>query len=232
MAKNFNPEALADAKRENRKESKKFNESSSGDSSAFNEPEKKADPVTDQASENTQSAAAPGSESTEQKTNSFTMPGTKEEPIRDEFKERYDAYFKSMGGVVAGDMVVNLVDDLKTNFLYLYAKKNGIDVPKESLQMDPKSKSFAAFLVDEAIKNNFFTWIKKYPLLAALAVIVISGGSTFLMLQMLKKSNNESKEKDNIIEKLKKEKQEAERRYAETVKDLNETDVREFIKKV
>lgn len=229
MAKTFKPEALDDAKRENRKESKKFNSTNNGEASEANQNHNANQGPGPSASTNTQSQT----QNTTSENVNFTIPEQKEEPIRDEFKERYDAYFKSMGGVVAGDMVVNLVDDLKTNFLYLYAKKHGIDVGKEALQMDPKSKSFAAFLVDEAVKNNFFNWIKKYPLLAALAVILISGGSTFLMLQMLKKSNDESKKKDDIIEKLRREKAEAERKNATDVTDLNANEnLKEFIKKV
>lgn len=226
MAKTFDPEALQDAKRENSKESKKFN---SAPAPGVSESNQNPDPASPNSAENTKT----NSENTTKENTGFTIPGQKEEPIRDEFKERYDAYFKNMGGVLAGGMVVDMVDELKTSFLYLYAVKNGIDVGKEALQMDPKSKAFAAFLVDEAVKNNFFEWIKKYPLLAGLAVILISGGSTFLMLQMLKKSNDESKKKDDIIDKLRREKAEAERRNATDVKDMNaDENLKEFIKKV
>lgn len=232
------PEALNDAKRENRKESKKFNRGGSSTATVLNPDLANSSGPT--ASDNETAQDHKTDQSAPDNTTAFTMPPPPiQEPVRDEFQERYDEYFKKVGGVIAGDMVVNFIDDLKTNFLYLYAKKNGIDVGKDALKMDEKSRGFAAFLVDEAVKNNLFTWIKKYPLIAGLGVIVISGGSTFLMLQMLKKSTDESKKKDELIEKLQKEKRDAERRAATVVEDLNKMkaeadtpDVNEFIKNI
>lgn len=196
MAAKNKPEFLDDARTEHRKESKKFDDAANT-SPASEIKTEQPDPA-DPNKKTDQQTAAPGP--AEQETLQGTPP-----PVRDEFKEAFDEAFKGMEGMIAGDMVVGLIDDLKANFLFIYAKKNGIDLTKEAMLMDPKSKKFAAFCVDFAIKNRFFDTIKKYPLLGAAATILISGGATFVMMQMMKKTNEASKAKDDEIEKLKKE---------------------------
>lgn len=195
MAKKLDNDFLADSKKENRNESRKFqtNKSEEAEPAAvdFTSQGEATEPLT---ASNTNTANT---------NNSFTIPPP-QEPEKDLFKERFDEYFKGMDGMIGGQIAVNLVDDLKASFLLMYAKKQGIEIEKSALLMDDKTKNFAAFLVDHAIKNNFFDIIKKYPILAALGVIVISGGSTFLMLQMLKGMKTESKQKDDEISQLKK----------------------------
>jgi hypothetical protein len=192
MAKKFDPEFISDTKAENSKESKKFKSETVNDEPAASlNPEQINEPIH-------------AATDAENKTASSQIPPIPE-PEKDLFKERFDEYFKGIDGLVGGQIAVGLVDDLKASFLFMYAKKQGIEIEKSALLMDEKTKNFAAFLVDHAIKNNFFDIIKKYPILAALGVILISGGSTFLMLQMLKGMKSESQKKDDEISKLKKE---------------------------
>lgn len=112
-------------------------------------------------------------------------------PQKDEFEEKFNEYFKGMDSIIAGNVVVEMVDDLKSNLLLIYAKKQGVDIPKEALKMAPKAKEFTAFLVDHAIKNNLFSLIKKYPLVGAVGVVALSAGSTFLMINAMKKQGDE-----------------------------------------
>lgn len=118
-----------------------------------------------------------------------------------EFKEKFEEYFKGAGSIIAGSAITELVDDFKTKLLFIYAKKQGVDLPVESLKMDAKSKEFCSFLIDYAIKNKLFGFIEKYPLVAAGGVVAISGLSSFLFVEMMKKSTEKAKqaEKENEI---------------------------------
>jgi hypothetical protein len=218
MAKKIDNDFLNDTRTENRKEGKKF---SSDTTENFQTQDPPPQQKTTQNQNEQQQTSQPGNaQNTQANSENLNPP-----PIdhKDEFRERYDDFFKGMDGMIAGDMVIGLIDDLKANFLYLYAKKNNISgVGKKEMEMDDKSRKFAAFLVDHAIKNNFFETIKKYPLLAALGVILISGGSTFAMLQMLKSSNNTAKSKDEEIEKLKKDLENLRKKKYETAETVSE----------
>jgi hypothetical protein len=218
MPKKFDPEFISDTKAENSKESKKFKSETVNDEPAASlNPEQINEPIH-------------AATDAENKTTSSQIPPIPE-PEKDLFKERFDEYFKGIDGLVGGQIAVGLVDDLKASFLFMYAKKQGIEIEKSALLMDEKTKNFAAFLVDHAIKNNFFDIIKKYPILAALGVILISGGSTFLMLQMLKGMKSESQKKDDEISKLKKDLEDLKRNAGrENVSDvIDENKVAEII---
>jgi hypothetical protein len=210
MALKNKPEILEAARTEHRKESKKFSTSEN----PAGEPSQAPEQPENNSQQNT--SADPGQESANNTQ--------QQAPPRDEFKEMFDECFKGMEGMIAGDMVVSLIDDLKANFLFIYAKKNGIDLTKDAMYMDAKSKKFAAFCVDYTIKNKFFDTIKKYPLLGALGVFVISGGATFAMMQMMKQTKAESKAKDDEIERLKTELKKKQRDPTDIsdVEDLNE----------
>lgn len=131
-----------------------------------------------------------------------------QEPVNNDFREKFDEYFKGQGSIIAGQTVIGFIDDFKTKLLWLYAKKNGIDIPQEALQMEPKSKEFAGFLVDYAIKNKLFGWVEKNPLISAVGVVAISGVSSYLMIEMLKKGNSEVEKLKAENEKLKKQAEE------------------------
>lgn len=165
-------------------------------------------PQTDAGTNNT-TAPTRGEASTEpelknvsNETNSTTNQPLIE-PEKDDFKEKYEEYFKGIGSTIAGSVVVNMVDDLKTNLLYIHAKKQGVDIPKEALQMDEKAKTFAAFLVDYGIKNKMFDLIKKHPLLAAGGVVAISGLTTYLMVEMMKTKTDDNAKLKAEVELLK-----------------------------
>jgi len=125
------------------------------------------------------------------------------EPVDSEFKQKFDEYFKGAGSMIAGETVVGIIDDFKTNLLWMYAKKNNLDIPKSALQLDPKAKQFASFLVDHGIKNKAFGWVEKNPLLAATAVVGIGGLSSYFMIEMLKKGNTETEKLRKENERLK-----------------------------
>lgn len=159
-------------------------------------------------------------------TNS-TINQDQSQPSGNEFKEKFEEYFKGMDGLIGGEVIAGIVDDLKANFLFIHAKKNGVDLPKSAFLMDEKTKKFAAFLIDHALKNKLFTVIEKYPILAAVGVIGLSGVSSYLMVEMFKKGNKETEEMKkktaDLEAKLKK------YENAETVKDLNEEE-KNFVK--
>jgi len=202
MAKKVDADFLQDSKNENRTESKKFGSKGNGQTPPPAPIETQTPPPVpgseNKIPENLNEPVIPANEN----LNSDLPPL---QPESDPFKEKFDEYFKGMDGMIGGQIAVGLVDDLKASFLLMYAKKQGIEIDKTALMMDEKTKNFAAFLVDHAIKNNFFDIIKKYPILAALGVIVISGGSTFLMLQMLKGMKSENSKQETEISELKKE---------------------------
>jgi hypothetical protein len=211
MAKKPDTEFLTDARNENRKESKKFNSSAQQAVDPAPVTETQAPP----SAENAQAAADPAQ-------------GPAQEPQRDEFREKFDEYFKGMDGVIAGDVAVNMLDDLKASFLFMYVKKQGIpDIGKKDFELEPKSKKFAAFLIDHAVKNNFFDIIKKYPILSALGVFIITGASTFMMLQMLKKSTDSQKAKDQEMEKLRAELEKYKNKRGRDITDVEDLNEKE-----
>lgn len=113
-------------------------------------------------------------------------------PPRDEFKEKFDEYFKGIDNMIAGQTVVNIVDDLKANFLMIHAKKRGLDMDKKLFLMDPKAKEFCAFLVDHSIKGKIFEWVKKYPVIGAAGVLGISAASSYMLIEAMGKSKDEA----------------------------------------
>lgn len=137
-----------------------------------------------------------------------------------EFKEKFEEYFKGMDGLIGGELIAGFVDGLKADFLFIHAKKNGVDLPKEAFLMDEKSKKFTVFLIDHAIKNKLFGVLEKYPLLAASGVIALSGLASYGMIQMLSKGKKETEDLKKQNEKMK---TELERfKNAQVVNDLNE----------
>ncbi len=154
-----------------------------------------------------------------------------------EFEEKFNEFFKN-NPLIAGTTAVNLVDDLKANFFMVYAKKNGVDMPKEAFAMDAKTKEFTAFLVDHAIKGKMFDWVKKYPLVAALGVFGLSAGTTFLMIKMLASEKNEKEEMAEKIKVLERKLWEEKKAKAETVEPIveekksEESNVKEFINSI
>jgi hypothetical protein len=149
--------------------------------------------------------------------NAERIEATQPPPVNSEFKEKFDEYFKGSASLIAGETVVNMVDDLKTNLLFIYAKKNGVDLPKEAFKMDEKAKTFAAFLVDHGLKNKMFTIVEKYPIASALGVIGISGVSTYLMIEMLKKDKKEAEKMQRENEQMRKKIAEMEAQNAVTI---------------
>lgn len=237
MAKKLDPEFLIDTRKENRKQGAGASAESST-SENTQKPEPSADLGSGSSKADPEKKEPENKKSSEQSSGSSAGQGAEipnpEPEVKDNFKEKFDEYFKGMDGLIGGEIAVNIVDDLKSSALLMYARKNGIDkITKADLAMDEKSKKFAAFLVDHAMKNNLFEILKKYPLLSALGVIVISGGSTFLMLQMLKNTNAEAAAKEKEYQKRERESAEKLAKMeqkikdmvsgAEVVKDLNET---------
>lgn len=155
-----------------------------------------------------------------------------QEKINSEFREKFDEYFKGAGSMIAGASIVEMIDDLKSNLLFIYAKKQGVDVPKEALKMDSKSKELTAFLVDYAIKNKLFSVIEKYPLLGAVGVIGISSASSFLFIKMMAQGKTENQKLKEEIEALKKKRTAEARENAEEITPENETDLKDFAKKL
>lgn len=216
MAKKFDPELVADTRTENKKYVSKNPVSAPG-----NDPVITPDPVV---------SDEPIINASEEKTNSTAGAFVAPEPEKDEFQERFDEYFKGAGKMIAGATVVELVDDLKANLLWIYAKKSGVDVPKDALKMDAKSKELAAFCVDYAVKNKLFDFLKKYPLVAAGGIVAVSGVTSFLFIQMLKGANDEKKKMQDEIDKLKKERSQSNREKATDAEIIPLAgDVKEFV---
>lgn len=230
MAVKGNFEGLSDAKKEDRKESKKFtNGTETSDSQTASQSQSQSQstnpPSPDQDTVKTEPAS--GTQSTPPPIPPPVQPGA--EPARDEFKERFEEYFKGVGGLFTGDLIVGWVDGLKADLLFLYAKKNKIEVTKDMFTMDAKSRKFAAFCVDEVVGKNIFEWIRKYPLLGALVPFGVSIGGSLILLRMLKGSNEENKKKDEenaelkrTIAKMNEEKRKAAHAGAQTVNPVSE----------
>lgn len=196
MATKIDSEFIKDAKKERKSNAPKL-ESNEGETPTNPSPEVKTET---QQQENPNLHNGSGAAEAQ---NSQTQQ-TVEPPQNSEFKEKFDDYFKGAGSIIAGETVVNMIDDFKSKLLFIYAKKCKVEIPIEALQMDEKGKQFAAFLVDHAIKNKLFGWVEKNPLLAATGVVAISGVSTYLMIEMLKKSNSEAenqKKENDILKK-------------------------------
>lgn len=215
MAKKIDDELLDDLRQEN----KNYHKNGGNHNTSVNS-EKKLDPPPPP-----QSPPPLGEEKYKEEnknTSSATDPNINNEtPPKDEFQEKFDEFFKN-NPLIAGTTAVNLVDDLKTNFFMVYAKKNGVDMPKEAFAMDAKTKEFTAFLVDHAIKGKMFEWIKKYPLVAALGVFGLSAGTTFLMIKMLAAEKNDKEEMAAKIKDLEKKLWEERKAKAETVDPITE----------
>lgn len=141
---------------------------------------------------------------------------------KDEFEEKFNEFFKN-NPLIAGNTAVNLVDDLKSNFFMVYAKKQGVEMPKEAFQMDAKTKEFTAFLVDQGLKGKIFEYVKKYPIVAALGVFGLSAGTTFLMIKMLASEKNEKEEMAEKIKALEKKLWEQKKASASDAEIIKET---------
>lgn len=176
-------------------------------------------PVMDKAAN--QSGKAEEKTNTSGSQGADTMPPPPQGPDpavgSDDFKEKFDEYFKGVGSIIAGSALVELIDDFKTKALYIYAKKQKVDIPMEALKMDPKSKEFTSFLVDYAIKNKLFGWIQKYPLIAATGVMAISGASTFMLIEMMKSGKDENEALKKEVADLKRRASDKAREEAEEV---------------
>ncbi|MCX8143934.1 MAG: hypothetical protein N3F62_06705 [Bacteroidia bacterium] len=96
----------------------------------------------------------------------------------------------------SGRVIVEYVDDFKSNLLWIYAKKNKVEIPKEAFKMPEESKDLCSTLVDFAIQDKLLEYIKKYPLLAAGALISINAISGFVVINALKE-NKEQSEREN-----------------------------------
>lgn len=138
-----------------------------------------------------------------------------------EFKAQFDEYFKGSESIIAGEAITGMIDDLKANFLLVYAKKQGVDMSKSAFLMDEKSKKFSSFLIDYAIKHKLVGIIEKYPLMAAGGVIALSGLTSYLFVTAMgnqKKETEDLKKKNaDLEEKLKK------WENAQTAEVINET---------
>ncbi len=222
MAGRIDDDLVKDAKAEHKKHSSKNGtehntgsqgsqgaQSNTGEESSKKSTENNSESTSSQSTSNS-SHAEPGNSSS---SHGSEQPNTQPE-VSPEFKQKFEEYFKGAGSIVAGSTIVEMMDDLKTNFFYIYAKKNGVDIPREGLKMDPKTKEFSAFLIDHAIKNKLFGWIEKYPLAAAGGVMLLSTGTTYLFIEMMKKTNAESEAMKMELENLRKQKQEWERKNA------------------
>ena len=204
MASNIkDKELLNDIKKEFNKqsdpESKKLNESFKSFSEA-----NKTEPV-----DATTQAPPPNNET-------FINGSAKTEPLnteadkkKEELKEKLNEFSKGIG-LLTGQAITEIIDDFKSNLLWIYAKKKGVDLPKEALKMDAKAKEFCAFLVDYGLKNKLSEYIEKYPLVAAGGVVVLTGAVSYLTIEMLSKTNNENEELKKQIERLNSEKNNAE----------------------
>jgi hypothetical protein len=117
----------------------------------------------------------------------------KEKEIEDKF-QKYADKFKSF----TGRAIIEFVDDFKTNALWLYALKNKINIPKDALKMPEDGKDLCSALIDYAIQDKLLDYIKKYPLLAAGALVGINAGSTYLLIETLKKENKQENKKEGF----------------------------------
>ncbi len=143
-------------------------------------------------------------------------------PEKNEFKEKFEDYFKGIGKSITGEVVVNMVDDLKSNLLMIYAKKQGLDIEKEKFKMDKKSHDFAVFLVDHGLKNKLLDFLEKRPLLAAGGVIALSAGSSFAMIELLKTMKSGEKKQEEENARLRKQIAEMKRKQAEEAQQAEE----------
>lgn len=244
MATKIDDEMVDDARKENKEFVKKNGHSNGQNGTGTNQTKTENNSSTNNsANTSEEKKEEKGSENSEKKdqqgdqngNNNFDFTNQNSQP-KDEFQEKFDQFFKD-NPLIAGNTAVNLVDDLKANFFMVYAKKQGVEMPKEAFAMDAKTKEFMAFLVDHAIKGKMFEWVKKYPLVAALGVFGLSSGTTFLMIKMLASEKNEKEEMSEKIKALEKklwEQKKASATEAEVVKEdsevKEETDnVKEFI---
>ncbi|GAB4451209.1 MAG: hypothetical protein OHK0036_11320 [Bacteroidia bacterium] len=117
--------------------------------------------------------------------------GDKEKEIEDKF-QKYADKFKSF----TGRAIIEFVDDFKTNALWLYALKNKINIPKDALKMPEDGKDLCSTLIDYVLQDKLLYYIKKYPLLAAGALIGVNAGSTYLLIETLKKENKQEDKKE------------------------------------
>lgn len=120
-------------------------------------------------------------------------------PINDKEKEieekfaKYSDKFKNF----TGKTIVEFVDDFKTNILWLYALKNKINIPKEAFKMPDDGKEMCAALLDYAVQDKLLEYIKKYPIIAAGAIIGMNAGSSYLLIEAMKSNQpKETKQKD------------------------------------
>lgn len=151
------------------------------------ETKKESETEDKKTSENSGSSDAGGSANSGP---SFTPPIEE----KDEFKEKFDAYFKGAGSIVTGSAIVGIVDDLKANLLLIYAKKKGVDLPKDAFKLDKNSAELCGFLVDYAVKNSLFDWVKKHPIISAAGVVGISALTSYVFIEALGKGEKEKED--------------------------------------
>jgi hypothetical protein len=206
MALKNTGELLTDVRNENRNQSGNFKSNGTGTGAV-----KTAEPVAASDTAKTASTASAENSDTEVKKDSAPAADTAKaaadgsaaqqsagpDPVLDteqdeEFKKKFEEYFK--GSAISGTVAVDMVDGLKAQFLWIYAKKCKVDLPQDAFRMDPKSRELAIFLADYAIKNKLLDIIKKNPLITAVGILGISAGTSYLMIEMLKKGNNEASE--------------------------------------
>lgn len=186
MAKNLDKEFLSDAKTEHKTQTK--NTEQSEQENTF---------TNASANENTNANPSSRSENTEQQAPTVFNTETNKE--KEELKEKFESFSKDLN-FLTGAAVTEIVDDFKTKLLWLYAKKKGVEVPQEALKMDGKAKEFCSVLVDYALKNKLFSYIEKYPLIAAAGVVALTAGTSYIFIETMANANEE---KETMLKKIK-----------------------------
>ncbi|MCX7928983.1 MAG: hypothetical protein N2558_04890 [Patescibacteria group bacterium] len=125
-------------------------------------------------------------------SNNSEKPVEEKSDKEKELEEKFQKFADKFDGKI-GRSVTEFVDDFKTNLLWLYALKNKINIPKEALKMPEDGKDLCSTLIDYAISDKILEYIKKYPILAAGALVAINAGSSYLVIEALKSNKQEAK---------------------------------------